>query len=289
MTRPFIVSASVVDADLAVPQLARPVIAAAEAAGIDLLMLGRSIDRPFDAQVIAAWAAPLTSRTGIVAVVPASNAHPFHVARALSAVDYLSGGLSGWAVVSEGAQAGMADDMIRAARALWDGWGADTLVIDKDSGLYLNPEQVTRPNYRGPFFETAGPVNAMRPLQGQPVLIQDAAEKSDISDADIVLVDAPSAPTGGGRRLLRVGAGTEVETAALTAAFDAGDIDGVHFILLEPAAELPAAIAAIGTLLRNRPGTPASGSGTLRERLGLALPPTASTQSKPTHVPEYVA
>lgn len=289
MTRPFIVSASVVDADLAVPQLARPVIAAAEAAGIDLLMLGRSIDRPFDAQVIAAWAAPLTSRTGIVAVVPASNAHPFHVARALSAVDYLSGGLSGWAVVSEGAQAGMADDMIHAARALWDGWGADTLVIDKDSGLYLNPEQVTRPNYRGPFFETAGPVNAMRPLQGQPVLIQDAAEKSDISDADIVLVDAPSAPTGGGRRLLKVGAGTEVETAALTAAFDAGDIDGVHFILLEPAAELPAAIAAIGTLLRNRPGTPASGSGTLRERLGLALPPTASTQSKPTHVPEYVA
>ena len=110
-----------------------------------------------------------------------------------------------------------------------------------------------------------------------------------ISDADIVLVDAPSAPTGGGRRLLKVGAGTEVETAALTAAFDAGDIDGVHFILLEPAAELPAAIAAIGTLLRNRPGTPASGSGTLRERLGLALPPTASTQSKPTHVPEYVA
>ena len=273
------------DASLAVPELARPVIAAAEQAGLDLLVLGRAIDRPFDAQVIAAWAAPLTSRTGIVATVPATNAHPFHVARALSAVDYLAGGLSGWSVVSEGGEPGMAADMVRAARALWDGWGADTLVIDKDSGLYLHPDQVNRPNYRGPFFDTAGPVNAMRPLQGQPVLVLDEAEGVGIDDADIVLVDAPGSLAQGSRRLLKVGAGSDLDLAAL----DAGEIDGVHFILLEQAAALPAAIGAIGSLLSNRPGAKPAASGTLRERLGLAIPPSASTQSKPTHVPEYVA
>ncbi|MGE8133949.1 LLM class flavin-dependent oxidoreductase [Novosphingobium subterraneum] len=289
MTRSFIVSASVMDASLAVPELARPVIAAAEQAGLDLLVLGRAIDRPFDAQVIAAWAAPLTSRTGIVATVPATNAHPFHVARALSAVDYLAGGLSGWSVVSECGEPGMAADMVRAARALWDGWGADTLVIDKDSGLYLHPDQVIRPNYRGPFFDTAGPVNAMRPLQGQPVLVLDEAEGVGIDDADIVLVDAPGSLAQGSRRLLKVGAGSDLDLAALTAAFDAGEIDGVHFILLEQAAALPAAIGAIGSLLSNRPGAKPAASGTLRERLGLAIPPSASTQSKPTHVPEYVA
>lgn len=289
MTRSFIVSASVTDADLAVPELARPVIAAAERAGLDLLVLGRTIDRPFDAQVLAAWAAPLTSRTGIVATVPATNAHPFHVARALSAVDYLADGLSGWSVVSEGGKPGMAADMVRAARALWDGWGADTLVIDKASGLYLHPEEVSRPNYRGPFFETAGPVNAMRPLQGHPVLVLDEAERVGIDDADIVLVDTPGTAAGGSRRLLKVGAGSDLDVAAMTAAFEAGEIDGVHFILLEQAAALPAAISAIGSLLGNRPGASPAHSGTLRERLGLAIPSSASTQSKPTRVPEYVA
>lgn len=289
MTRSFIVSASVTDADLAVPELARPVIAAAERAGLDLLVLGRAIDRPFDAQVIAAWAAPLTSRTGIVATVPATNAHPFHVARALSAIDYLADGLSGWSVVSEGGEPGMAADMVRAARALWDGWGADTLVIDKASGLYLHPEEVSRPNYRGPFFETAGPVNAMRPLQGHPVLVLDEAERVGIDNADIVLVDTPGASVGDARRLLKVGEGAQVDLPALTVAFEAGEVDGVHFILPEQAAALPAAIAVIGSLLRARPGAPAADSGTLRERLGLSLSQTASSQTKPTRVPEYVA
>jgi hypothetical protein len=289
MTRSFIVSASVTDANLAVPEQARSVIAAAEQAGLDLLVLGRATDRPFDAQVIAAWAAPLTARTGIVATVPATNAHPFHVARALSAIDYLAGGLTGWSVVSEGGEPGMGADMVRAARALWDGWGADTLVIDKDSGLYLLPEEVVRPNYRGPFFDTAGPVNAMRPLQGQPLLVLDDAEQIGIDDADIVLVDAAGKSAGGSRRLLKMGAGTDLDMAALTAAFEAGEIDGVHFMLLEQAAALPAAIAAIGSLLADRPGSRPAVSGTLRERLGLAIPPSASTQSKPTRVPEYVA
>ncbi len=289
MTRSFIVSACVSDAGLAVPELARPVIAAAEAAGLDLLMLGRAGERPFDAQVLAAWAAPLTSRTAIVATVPASNAHPFHVARALSAIDFLAAGRTGWSVIAEGAEPAMPADMVRAARALWDGWGADTLVIDKDSGVYLNPDQVVRPNYRGPFFDTAGPVNAMRPLQGQPVLVLDGAASIGIDDADVVLVDGPGAPAGSARRLLKIAPGASVDAAALSAFFDAGEIDGVHFVLAEQAAALPAAIATIGALLVNRPGTPPPATGTLRERLGLALPSTASTQAKGARVPEYVA
>lgn len=289
MTRKFIVSASVADADLAVPERARPVIAAAESAGLDLLVLGRAGECPFDAQVLAAWAAPLTSRTSIVATVPASNAHPFHVARALSAVDYLAGGRTGWSVIAQDAPEGVAADMVRAARALWDGWGADTLVIDKESGVYLHPEQVIRPNYRGPFFETAGPVNAMRPLQGQPVLVTDAAAPIGIDDADIVLVDAPGASAGSARRLLKVAPGASVDVAALASAFAAGEIDGVHFVLAERAGALPGAIARIGSMLAERPGAEPAMTGTLRDRLGLALPATASTQAKGARVPEYVA
>lgn len=76
MTRPFILSASIAEAAFAVPESAAPILRAAEAAGLDLLVMGRSGARPFDAQVLLAWAAPLTSRLGLVATVPASNAHP---------------------------------------------------------------------------------------------------------------------------------------------------------------------------------------------------------------------
>jgi hypothetical protein len=109
---------------------------------------------------------------GIVACIPASTSHPFHVARALSAIDFLSAGLSGWAPVAAGAPAGQAEDMVRAAQALWDGWDADTLIIDKASGRYLDASKVKVPNYKGPFFNVAGPVNAMRPPQGHPLLVR---------------------------------------------------------------------------------------------------------------------
>ena len=146
MTRPFVLSASVADPVMAVPAFARRVLAAADNAGFDLLVLGRAGARPFDAQVLVAWAAPLLRRTGVVATVPASNAHPFHVARALSSVDFLAGGLLGWSVIAEGADPGTAEDMVRAARALWDGWDSDALVIDKAGGVYLDPAKVRVPD-----------------------------------------------------------------------------------------------------------------------------------------------
>lgn len=289
MTRPFILSASVADADLADPALARPVIAAADAAGLDLLVLGRAELRPFDAQVIAAWAAPLTRRVGVIATVPASNAHPFHVARALSAVDFLAGGRTGWSVIPEGAPTGMAEDMVHAARALWDGWGSDALVIDKASGVYLDSAKVSVPGYTGPFFDVAGPVNAMRPPQGQPVLVIDNGAALAIDDADIALVDAPGAAAGATKRLLKIAGGAPVDGAALERAFATGEIDGAHFDLSGAAADLPAAIARIGTLFAERPGDAPAASGSLRERLGLPLPATASTQTDGARVPEYVA
>lgn len=287
MTRPFLVSASVADPDFAVPAKAAAVIAAADAAGLDLLVMGRAGARPFDAQVLAAWAAPLTQGVGLVATVPASNAHPFHVARALSAVDFLCGGLTGWSVIAEDAQPGVAEDMVRAARALWDGWGSNCLIIDKASGHYLHSEMVHQPNYEGPFFKVAGPVNAMRPPQGQPVLVVDSAAAIAIDDADVALVDAPGATAGAAKRLLKVAG--DVDVAALAQAFAAGEIDGVHFTLDDSADDLPAAIARIGALFTTRPGAPRATTGTLRERLGLPLSATASTQSDGARVPEYVA
>jgi alkanesulfonate monooxygenase SsuD/methylene tetrahydromethanopterin reductase-like flavin-dependent oxidoreductase (luciferase family) len=182
-----VLSAAVCDSRMNDAGFAGEVLTRAEAAGLDLLVLGREGALPFDALVIAAWAAPRVSALGIIACVPASLSHPFHVARALSAIDFLSAGLSGWAPVAAGAPAGMAEDLVRAAQALWDGWGADTLIIDKASGYYLDSSKVRVPNYKGPFFNVAGPVNAMRPPQGHPLLVRLPGAIPGIAKVDLDL------------------------------------------------------------------------------------------------------
>jgi alkanesulfonate monooxygenase SsuD/methylene tetrahydromethanopterin reductase-like flavin-dependent oxidoreductase (luciferase family) len=280
MTRPFILSASIAEAAFAVPQSAAPILEAAEAAGLDLLVIGRSGARPFDAQVLLAWAAPITTRLGLVATVPASNAHPFHVARALSAIDFLSAGRTGWSVIPEGSPDGMAEDMVGAARALWDGWGSDTLILDKASGRYLDASKVRASNYEGPFFKVAGPLNAMRPLLGHPLLVVDGDDPIDVADADIGLIGADGAAPAATRRLVKVA--LDADVAALSNRFAAGDIDGVHFTLTDALAQLPEIGTRFGSLVADR----IDATGDLRARLGLPIPQTASNQPGGAVVPE---
>lgn len=281
MTRPFILSASIGEVSFAVPQTAARVLVAAEAAGLDLLLVGRAGARPFDAQVLLPWAAPLTSRVGLVATVPASNAHPFHVARALSAIDFLSAGRTGWSVIPEGAPDGMAEDMVGAARALWDGWGSDTLILDKANKRYLDASKVKASHYEGPFFKVAGPVNAMRPPLGHPLLVVDEAAPIGIADADIALVNDTQSDLGATKRLLKVSLDADVD--ALTALFESGAIDGVHFTLDDAAAELPVIATRFAAVIQGRVDAP----GDLRARLGLPIPSTASNQPGGAVIPEY--
>lgn len=264
MTRSFILSAGTGDPALADPAMAGEILTAAEAAGVDLLLLGRHDSLLFDPQVIAAWAAPRVSRVGLVPLVSSRIAHPFHVARALSAVDYLSDGLLGWAPVAQGGSAAQLADMVRATRALWDGWDDDCLIIDKASGRYLDTTKVRASNYVGTHYAVRGPVNAMRPKQGHPLLVCDAASPFAVPGIDVVIAAEGQAFPAAARRLLRVDAGADM--AALTARFAAGEIDGLHIELTHPAAELARIGKALAPLTQGRPA-----AGTLRERLGLPL------------------
>jgi Luciferase-like monooxygenase len=262
MTRHFILSASIADPALGDPQWAAQALDMAEATGLDLLVLGRADAVPFDAQVIAAWAAARSSTVGIVATVPAKTSHPFHVARALSAVDFLCDGRSGWMPVAVDAPEGMAEDMVGAARSLWDGWDADALIIDKASGRYLDTTKVRASHYAGPFFRVAGPVNAMRPPQGHPLLVTDADAPVAVDGIDVALVREGQV-LHAKRRLLKVS--LESDTAVLAARFAGGEIDGVNVDLADTLAELPLMVSRFAALAGSR------ATGPLRQRLGLLL------------------
>lgn len=273
MTRRFLLSASLADPALADPTVAGTVLDQAEAAGLDLLLLGRAGAVPFDAQVLAAWAAPRLTRMGVVAVIPPRLGHPFHVARALSAVDYLAGGLLGWSPVAEGEDPEQIADLVQATRALWDGWDADTLVIDKASGYYLDTGKVRASHYEGRWYKTQGPVNAMRPLQDHPLLVVDAASPFTVPGVDVAIAaEGQTAPEAA--RLLRRVTLTD-DPAALAQAFAQGEIDGLHIDLAGTTQELPRLAERFGAL-----ATPATTTGTLRQRLGLPLPDTLSAPIK---------
>ncbi len=280
---------------LADPQHATALVALAESARIDLLVLGETGPTDpsprFDPLVVAAWLAPHAGGVGLVAFTAALEAEPFHVARAMSALDFLTGGRSGWqpglggrnparlgalaAIVPEQALP-KALDFIAATRSLWDSWDADALIIDAASGIYLDPDKVRPCHYHGPFFQVRGPLNAARPPQGHPLLVQTDRDPlwRDLG-ADVLIVDPDTDVRAGALRSARV-APTDWNTAGLDRLqdqFRAGAMEGLHFALDDPLTELPRFTSEVLPELERRGllGRP-NRHGLLRARLGLPNP-----------------
>jgi alkanesulfonate monooxygenase SsuD/methylene tetrahydromethanopterin reductase-like flavin-dependent oxidoreductase (luciferase family) len=184
-------------------------------------------------------------------------------------------------------------DFIAATNALWDSWDADALIIDQASGLYLDAARVRRVHYKGPYFQVMGPLNAARPPQGYPVLVQSDADPLWAPAAritDVLFVTTPSpdvlvarkaeiARAGGQTRLL---AELMVEDASSVAELaskiegwtQAGLIHGVH---LAPTA--PEAMARVLELIAALcPTGDAPKAACLYARLGLVAPAATLTK-----------
>jgi alkanesulfonate monooxygenase SsuD/methylene tetrahydromethanopterin reductase-like flavin-dependent oxidoreductase (luciferase family) len=257
-----------------------------EAARTDLVILAREAadgtlqPSRLEAVVQMPWLAGRLRTPALIASMPALHAVPFHIARALSAADFVSGGRAGWMPLTAGRQrfdhaygssyavepadvGPKYDDFIRATQALWDSWDADALILDKQSGAYLDSDKVRRVNYRGPFFATKGPLNAARPPQGYPLLVRDLDDVADSAvRADVVLGNlAALSAASGAVRLLKTSAATLDEGLA---AIRAGAAEGLHLT----------GVDAVEQLEKLRVGHPyaAAQGDTARARLGLAKP-----------------
>jgi FMN-dependent oxidoreductase (nitrilotriacetate monooxygenase family) len=131
----------------------------------------------------------VTDRIGLVVTGSATLAHPYHLARQLLSLDHLSGGRAGWNLVTSFAQAAadnfsargvvdhderyqIAEEALSVVRELWDGWGDDTVVEDRDVGIFNDVSKIHVANHHGRYFDVAGPIGAARSRQGHPVLFQ---------------------------------------------------------------------------------------------------------------------
>jgi FMN-dependent oxidoreductase (nitrilotriacetate monooxygenase family) len=185
----------------------------AEAAGFDTLFLAdsvsvRGIDAPTFDRVIApslsfepltllSALAAVTSRIGLVATASTSYSEPYNLARQFASLDQISGGRAGWNLVtssdpdaaknfggpSEGRQAAHADRYSRAREfhqvvdKLWDSWEDDTLLLDKEKGVFLDRSKLHLADHHGAHFNVRGPLNVLRSPQGKPVLVQAGASQ----------------------------------------------------------------------------------------------------------------
>lgn len=136
--------------------------------------------------------APMTKNIGLVCTATTTYDEPYHIARKFASLDLISGGRSGWNLVtsanaSEAQNFGRdehlpkkdryrrAREFVDVVRGLWDSWDDDAFVFDKQDGRFFKPDALHHLDHAGEFFKVKGPLNVARSPQGQPVVVQAGA------------------------------------------------------------------------------------------------------------------
>ena len=142
-----------------------------------------------DLSLVLGVLAGATRHIGLGATYSTTYYSPFHVARTFATLDHLSGGRAAWNVVtsvndSEAQNYGFeealghderydrADEFLEATTGLWDTWDDDALVLDREQGLFADPDSVRELGHDGDWFKVRGPLTVPRGPQGRPVLLQ---------------------------------------------------------------------------------------------------------------------
>ena len=171
----------------------------AEAAKFDLIFIVDSqfitADSPphylnrLEPMTLLSALAVTTEHLGLVATMTTSYNDPFNLARRLASLELISGGRSGWNVVTSGDAGAAANfsrdehydydtrygrglEFVRVAQGLWDSYEEDAFPLDRERRVFLDPDRQHALHHKGEHFQVAGPLNISRSPQGQPVIFQ---------------------------------------------------------------------------------------------------------------------
>lgn len=146
----------------------------------------------FEPMTILSALAAVTKNLGLVATSTTTFNEPYTLARQFASLDQISGGRSGWNLVtsnneqdalnySREAHLSHSDRYDRAiefadvVNGLWDSWDEDAFIRDKESGHFFDPAKMHVLNHKGTHFQVRGPLNVACSPQGRPVLVQAGA------------------------------------------------------------------------------------------------------------------
>lgn len=156
-----------------------------------------------------------TERIGLIPSLSTTFNSPHTVARQLASLDHLTGGRTGWNVVTSfgGAEHfgdaplmehdtryDRAAEFLQAVRLFWDSWEDDALLLDRASGRWGDPGKVHADRFAGEHLTVTGPLNLPRPPQGHPVIAQagssPAGRELAARFAELVYVATPTLAEG---------------------------------------------------------------------------------------------
>jgi N-acetyl-S-(2-succino)cysteine monooxygenase len=146
----------------------------------------------FEPMTILSALAAVTRHLGFVATSTTTFNEPYTLARQFASLDQISGGRSGWNLVTSNNEQDAlnysreehlshADRYERAIEfaevvlGLWDSWDEDAFIRDKESGVFYDTNKMHVLNHKGKHFQVRGPLNVACSPQGRPVLVQAGA------------------------------------------------------------------------------------------------------------------
>ena len=161
--------------------------------------------------------ASVTKHIGLVCTSSTSFETPFGIARKFASLDLVSRGRAGWNLITSAnplewrnfgsePQASPAKRYARArefagvVQGLWDSWDDDAFIVDRNSGIFFDPDKMHALEHKGEHFQVRGPLNVSRSPQGQPVLVQAGAsdEGRDLAaeTAEVIFAATPTVEIG---------------------------------------------------------------------------------------------
>lgn len=145
--------------------------------------------------------ATVTDRLGFGVTFSTSYEPPFAFARRMSTLDHLTNGRVGWNIVTSylpnaarnfgltqeiphDTRYRIADEFMDVVYKLWEGsWEDDAVQVDRERGVYTDPQKVHAIDHVGEHFRVAGPHLSEPSRQRTPLLLQASASRAGIAFA----------------------------------------------------------------------------------------------------------
>lgn len=187
----------------------RDIAIKAEAAKLDMIFFAdglavRADDKPegslshdmrnadLDPTTLLPAIATATQRIGLVATSSTTYNEPYITARRYATLDQISGGRSGWNVVTSWSEHealnfsrtenlpkaeryARAKEFVEVVCGLWNSFDADAFTHDKAGGQFYDPAKMHVLDHKGTYFQVRGPLTSGRSPQGRPVIVQAGA------------------------------------------------------------------------------------------------------------------
>jgi len=142
-----------------------------------------------DPIVVLSAMAAATERIGLIGSVSTTFHHPYTIARAFASLEHLSGGRTGWNVVTtrdepagrnygyshlpeRAERYARAEEAVQVVTRLWDSWEPDALVADPATGVLVDGERIKPIDHVGEHYSVAGPLQVPPSPQGRPLIVQ---------------------------------------------------------------------------------------------------------------------